>query len=92
MPLQVDAPFLYERGKVSSELSHNDLQKDSPYNTYTNKGLPPTPIGNPGYDALYAAVHPIDTNYLFYLHDSDGVIHYGRNHSEHLKNVRSYLR
>lgn len=92
MLLQVDAPFLYERGKGSAQLSNNDLQKNSVYNTYTNKGLTPTPIGNPGYDSLYAAAHPISSSYLFYLHGDDGKIHYGKNYNEHLKNKRLYLK
>lgn len=92
MFLQVDAPFLYERGKGSAQLSNQDLQQQSLYNTYTNKGLTPTPIGNPGYDSLYAAAHPIESNYLFYLHGRDGRIYYGKDYSEHLKNKRIYLK
>ena len=92
IPLQVDAPFLYEREKGSAQLSLSDLRTNSPYNTYTNRGLTPTAIGNPGYDALYAAAHPIDSPYYFYLHASDGLIYYGKNHDEHLKNKRMYLR
>ena len=92
IPLQVDAPFVYERQKGSAQLSIADLRRDSFYNTYTNKGLTPTPIGNPGYDSLYAAAHPTESPYYFYLHGSDGVVHYGKNHNEHLKNKRMYLR
>ena len=92
MPLQIDAPFLYERGKGSAQLSRADLTEDSLYNTYTRTGLTPTPIGNPGYDSLYAAAHPISSEYYFYLHGSDGRIHYGKTYSEHLKNKRIYLR
>ncbi len=91
MPLQVDAPFLYERGKGSAQLSRKDLREDSAYNTYTNRGLPPTPIGNPGYDALYAAAHPLESNYLFYLHGFDGKIHYAKKYQEHVTNKRKYL-
>ena len=57
-PLQVDPPFFYTLGKDSSELSMADLTSDSPYNLYTHKGLPPTPIGNPGLDAISATVDP----------------------------------
>ncbi len=92
IPLQVDAPFLYTIGKGSLKLSNKDLKKESPYNTYLNKGLIPTPICNPGYDSLYAAANPIESDYLFYLHGNDGKIHYGKNYSEHLKNKRMYLR
>ncbi len=92
MPLQVDAPFLYEREKGSAQLTNSDLQQDSPYNTYTRKGLPRTAIGNPGRDALYAVFHPLNTSYWFYLHGNDGRVHYARTYTEHLKNKRKYLR
>jgi len=92
MLLQVDAPFLYERGKESSQLSRADLKKDSLYNTYVHKGLTPTPIGNPGYDSLYAAAHPIQSEYLFYLHGSDGKVHYAKNHTEHVTNKQKYIK
>ncbi len=92
IPMQVDAPFLYERGKGSFQLSIQDLRKDSPYNTYTNKGLTPAPIGNPGYDSLYAAAHPIDSPYYFYLHSTGGKIYFGKNYNEHLKNKKLYIR
>ncbi len=91
MPLQVDAPFLYERGKTSAQLRRSDLTRDSAYNTYTRKGLPASPIGNPGYDAMYAAWHPIESPYWYYLHDAQGRIHYAHTHAEHLKNKRLYL-
>lgn len=92
MLLQVDAPFVYERQKGSAELTRTELEKDSLYNTYTRKGLTPTAIGNPGYDSLYAAFHPIASEYFFYLHGSDGNIYYAKNYDGHLKNIRMYLR
>lgn len=91
MPLQVDATFLYEIGKGSAELTRTDLQTDSPYNTYTRRGLPAGPIGNPGRAMIRAALEPVDSPYLFYLHGSDGRIHYGKNFNEHVAN-RKYLR
>ncbi|MDH5442650.1 MAG: endolytic transglycosylase MltG [Candidatus Nomurabacteria bacterium] len=92
MPLQVDATFVYERGLTSAQLKTSDLRKDSPYNTYTNKGLPPTPISNPGMRAMLSVLDPIKTNYLFYLHDSSGQVHYAVNHDGHVQNKRLYLR
>lgn len=91
MALQVDAPFAYLLGKASHELTLDDLETDSPYNTYTNRGLPPTPITNPGLDAIRAAVTPIATDYLFYLHDSDGVTRYAVDFDEHVANKERYL-
>lgn len=92
MLLQVDAPFVYLLGKGSSDLRISDLRTDNPYNTYTRKGLTPTPIGNPGIAALEAAVHPLSSAYYFYLHGSDGSIHYGITHNDHINNKNRYLR
>ncbi len=92
MPLQVDAPFYYTLGKDSASLTRVDLAKDSPYNTYTNKGLPPTPISNPGLSSIEAAVNPTKTNYLFYLSDKKGIMHYAIDHDGHVENKAKYLR
>lgn len=92
MPLQVDAPFLVYLGKTSAQLTIDDLRTPAPYNTYTNKGLPPTPIGNPGLASLRAALYPEVTDFFFYLHGPDGKIHYGKTHDDHVRNKRRYLR
>src|SRR3989338_6941958 len=92
MPLQVDAPFAYAIGKNSATLSIDDLKIDSPYNTYRNKGLPPTPITNPGLDAIDAALHPKATPYFYYLSDKNGVMHYAKTFDEHKLNKERYLR
>ncbi len=92
MPLQVDATFLYSVGKGSSELTLNDLRTDSPWNTYTRTGLPPGPIGNPGMDMIYAAIHPEMSRYLYYLHDRNGQIHYAITHDEHVRNKQKFLK
>lgn len=91
IPLQVDAPFLYLLGKTSAELTASDLALNSPYNTYRNKGLPPGPIGNPGLEAIAAALRPVESPYLYYLHGADGVIHYASTHDEHVANKKKYL-
>jgi UPF0755 protein len=92
MPLQVDAPFVYILGKGSGDLTRDDLQKKSPYNTYTNLGLPPGPIGNPGSASIRAALYPEPSPYLFYLHDKNGIVRYARTHDEHVRNKNLYLR
>lgn len=92
MPLQVDAPFLYILEKGSLELTQEELEIDSPYNTYRYRGLPPTPINNPGIDAFSATLVPEESPYLFYLSDKEGTIHYARTHDEHVENKRRYLR
>jgi len=102
MGLQADAATQYavasERCSVNSGqcnwwpiLTLADLQIDSPYNTYKYRGLPPAPIANPGLSSLKAAINPTETDYLYYLHDSDGKIHYAITLDEHNANVRRYL-
>lgn len=92
MPLQVDAAFKYINGKTTFELTTEDLIKDSPYNTYTRKGLPPTAITNPGLDSIRATITPIKSNYLYYLTDKNGVMRYAMTHDEHVLNKEKYLR
>ncbi len=92
MPLQVDSPFLFIDGKNTFQLTVTDLKSKSLYNTYTHTGLPPGPIGNPGLDAILAALDPTPTNYLYYLSDNHGVMHYAVTYAEHEKNIRMYLR
>lgn len=93
MPLQVDAAFAFVNGKkASSDLTLDDLKIDSPYNTYVYKGLPPGPISNPGLGAISATVRPIKTKYYFYLSDTQGTMHYGITHDEHVENKFKYLK
>ena len=61
---------------VMSGITKADLREPSPYNTYINKGLPPTAIGSPSMDSLMAAADPIANKYLFFLADHSGVTHY----------------
>lgn len=92
IPLQVDAPFIYLLGKESKELTKTDLATKSLYNTYLHKGLPPTPINNPGLAAIEAAITPEPSSYFFYLHDAEGAIHYAKTYTEHLANIKKYLK
>jgi UPF0755 protein len=91
MPLQVDAAFLYINGKNTYELTEEDLALDSPYNTYRYRGLPPTPIGNPGLDSVVAAAMPIESNYLYYLSDLEGKVHYSETFEEHKEKKALYI-
>lgn len=91
MPLQVDVSFKYINGKVTKDLSLEDLKVDSPYNSYLYKGLPPTPISNPGLNSILAAVQPIETNYLYFLSDYNGNMHYAETYKAHLQNKKLYL-
>lgn len=98
MPLQVDATLQYAKGFNeqtgtwwSTPLAA-DKEIDSRYNTYQNPGLPPAPICNPGFEALEASVNPLYSDYLYYIHDSAGQIHFGRTLQEHNQNINNYLR
>lgn len=68
------------------------LQVDAAQGTYKTKGLPESPIGNPGLFALKAAIYPKSSPYLYYLHDKNGDIHYAKSFSEHRQNVLKYLK
>lgn len=92
LPLQVDATFKYINGKTTETLTLDDLKINSPYNTYVYRGLPPTPINNPGIDSISAAMHPIQTKYMYFLTGKDGVMHYAVTFDEHKNNKEKYLR
>ena len=72
-------------------LTKDDLEINSKYNTYKFPGLPPGPIANPGLSSINAVVHPSESEYWFYLHDTDGKIHYAKTIQEHNANIRLYL-
>jgi UPF0755 protein len=92
MRLQVDAVFPYIIGKNTFELSIEDLDFDSPYNTYKYEGLPIGPISNPGLSSIESALRPKESDYLFYLSDMDGNMHYSKDFEGHKKNKRIYLK
>jgi UPF0755 protein len=89
--LQVDSSFKYVNGKTSGELTTADLKINSPYNTYRFAGLPPTPISNPGLDSIKAALEPTSSDYLYFLSDKEGNIHYAKTLQEQIANKRKYL-
>jgi UPF0755 protein len=91
MPLQADATFVYVNGKGTFDLTTDDLKINSPYNTYTHQGLPPTPIGNPGIDSIKAAISPAKTNYLYFLSDKAGHMYFANTFAEHQVNREKYL-
>ncbi len=91
MPLQTDATFPYYLGRNTFEVTLTDLKTDHPYNTYTNKGLPPGPIGNPGLNSILAAAQPVKSNYVFFLSDRQGNFHYSITYEGHLANKKRYL-
>jgi UPF0755 protein len=68
------------------------LQVDAAPATYSQKGLPEQPIDNPGLVSIDAALHPVDSGYLFYLHDKNGMVHYATTFAEHKANIARYLK
>ncbi len=92
MLLQVDAAFLYFIDKNTFQLTDDDLKTDSPYNTYRYLGLPPTPITNPGLDAILAAIFSEKSPYWYYLSDKDSNVYYSVDYDSHLVKKQKYLR
>lgn len=97
MPLQIDATVQYALGYQKYEktwwkeaLTKQDLRIDSPYNTYLNVGLPPGPISNPGFEALNAAANPKKTNFLYYISDNKGYLHFAEDLEGHNANIRKF--
>lgn len=92
MPLQSDPTAVYGVRAFSGKVSKADIQRSSPYNTYLNKGLPPGPIGNPGMDAVQAAVNPAKTDFLYFVARQDGTHQFSRTLEEHNRAVSRYLK
>ena len=94
MKLQIDATLQYAKGSEEEgwwQLVYPEDKKiKSEYNTYLNKGLPPSAIANPGRDAIYAAYHPKKTECLFYLHDKKRKIHCSKTYEEHKELIKKY--
>ncbi|MEC8881812.1 MAG: endolytic transglycosylase MltG [Pseudomonadota bacterium] len=93
IPIQIDAAVIYGLEKHKKRLYYSDLKKKGPYNTYLNKGLPPTPIAMPSKEAIHAALHPYKFDAIFYVLDSvkNNQHTFSNNFREHLqaKNKRS---
>lgn len=92
MPLGIDATIQYAVSDGwPNSLTYDDLQVDDPYNTRKYAGLPPGPICSPSLASIAAAIYPADTDYWYYLHDSEGKIHYATTNEGHNENKRLYL-
>jgi UPF0755 protein len=93
MPLQTDPSVIYGMGAAfDGNLRKRDLQTDTPYNTYTRAGLPPTPIAMPGKLSLLAAVRPEPTKALYFVSRGDGSSHFSESLAEHNRAVNRYQR
>ena len=95
MALDADPSVIYAEllaGTYQGALHHEDMFFKSTYNTYRNPGLPPGPIANPGRGSLEAAMHPTESQYLYFVSDSNGHHRFARSLEEHNKNVNAYRR
>lgn len=91
MLLQTDPTVIYGLGETfDGNLRKRDLQNDTPYNTYTRGGLPPTPIAMPGLASIQAAMHPAANDMLYFVARGDGSSHFSRTLDEHNKAVSKY--
>jgi UPF0755 protein len=92
MPLQIDASIQYILGTPKEQLTNDDLEIDSPYNLYTNKGLPPGPICNPRMASVDAALHPEENDYIYYVLDPalNGMHRFSKSYDEFLSNKAAY--
>ena len=92
MPLQTDPTVIYGMGEnYQGKIRKKDLQTDTPWNTYTRPGLPPSPIASVGKASLEAALHPEKHNYLYFVARGDGSSAFAVNLTEHNKNVSQYI-
>ena len=95
MTLSTDPTVIYAAlrdDRYRGTIYRSDLQYDSAYNTYRHTGLPPGPISNPGKPSLLAAMHPSNTDYLYFVSDNQGHHRFSSTPEEHARNVAAYRR
>jgi len=93
MPLQCDPTVIYaldRAGRYNGNLTHENMQYDSPYNTYRYPGLPPGPIASPGRASIEAAANPAAVDYLYFVSRNDGTHAFATTLEEHNRNVHKY--
>jgi len=91
MRLQTDPTVIYGVGEAfDGNLTRKHLETDTPFNTYTRSGLPPTPIAMPGRAAIHAALNPADSDALYFVSRGDGSHKFSRTLEEHNRAVHKY--
>jgi UPF0755 protein len=90
MKLQADPTAVYGMKAWITKVTKQDLKRQSPYNTYLHKGLPPGPIANPGQGAILAALYPDKVDYLFFVAQGDGSHYFSKDFGEHEKAISRY--
>ncbi|MEW9049528.1 MAG: endolytic transglycosylase MltG [Neobacillus sp.] len=91
MPLQTDPTVLYAQGKHKERVLYEDLEVDSPYNTYKYKDLPPGPIANAGKESIEAALQPDETNFLYFLATGEGDVLFSLTLDEHNRKKAEHI-
>ncbi|HLR03809.1 MAG TPA: endolytic transglycosylase MltG [Virgibacillus sp.] len=89
--LQTDPTVLYALGEHKTKIKEKDLKVDSPYNTYQIDTLPIGPISNFSESSLEATIHPEESDYLYFLHDDKGDIHFSETYDEHIEKKKKYI-
>ncbi|MER7809969.1 endolytic transglycosylase MltG [Streptomyces sp900116325] len=92
MPLQMDSMLNYALRRSTLDTTADDTKIDSAYNSYEHKGLPPTPIGNPGEQAMEAAITPTPGRWLYFVTVAPGDTRFTDSYAEHLRNVQEFNR
>lgn len=90
MRLESDPTVIYGMGNYNGNITRKDLERPTPYNTYTMKGLPPGPISNTGAKAIEAALYPADTKFLYFVSRNDQTHHFSTNFKDHNRAVRKF--
>ena len=90
MPLQSDPTVIYGIENFDGNLTRRHLERQNPYNSYLNRGLPPSPICSPGLDALQAALNPAPVTYLYFVSRNDGTHQFSESLPEHSRAVRKF--
>ena len=85
MPMQADPTVRYVMSEDRPQVLYRDLEIESPYNTYRNRGLPPGPIASPGLASILAVLEPAETDYLFFVSKGDGTHQFSRTFNEHVR-------
>jgi UPF0755 protein len=90
MRLESDPTVIYGMGDYNGNITRKDLERPTPYNTYTMKGLPPGPISNTGAKAIEAALYPADGKFLYFVSRNNGTHYFSTNFKDHSRAVRKY--
>ncbi|QHY94092.1 putative aminodeoxychorismate lyase [Streptomyces sp. S4.7] len=90
MPLQMDSTLNYALNRSTLDTTHSETKTESPYNTYEFRGLPPTPIGNPGEEAMNAAINPARGDWLYFVTVAPGDTRFTADYTEHQRNVAEF--